>query len=440
MTTTFPTAEIPLGFPPLHPIYHDYTHALDLSFTHQDDSLRHALMEIRDTIVEYGDDGVRMLTCRYDRVRDAQFPLWVTPEEIEDAYTRVSAAFLAAIRDARDNITEYHRHQLPQNWEATPREGVRYGAMFHPLDRVALYVPGGRARYPSSVLMNAIPAMIAGVPDCVIATPPDADGSVPPEILVAAAECGVSRILRSGGAQAVFALAYGTPSIPVVDKIVGPGNKYVDGAKQMVFGRVAIDKPAGPSEVVVYLDREEWTDFAAMEILSQLEHDPDASAFLVAPSEQLLRATQSAVLRLAVDRDRVDILKESLKNFYCIVTSTNADTLKTLNGLAGEHLVLLTSDAREMLPQIRHAGSVFLGPYSPVALGDYAAGPNHVLPTARAARFASPLGVMDFMKYTSHLEYSEAALQNLAQTVTTLARVEGFEAHAHSVDVRLLEG
>lgn len=439
MTNTFSSGEIPTGFPPLHPIYQDYAHALDMSFSHQDDSLRDTLIEIRDVVRQYGDDGVRMLTCRYDRVRDAQFPLWVMPEEIEHAYTQVSASFLTAIRDARDNIIAYHSHQFPRNWEATPREGVRYGAMFHPLDRVALYVPGGRARYPSSVLMNAIPAIIAGVPEPVIATPPNEDGRIPPEILVAAAECGIFRILRSGGAQAVFALAYGTEHIPSVDKIVGPGNKYVDGAKQMVFGRVAIDKPAGPSEVVVYLDTPEWVDLAAMEILSQLEHDPDASAFLVAPSTDLLAAAQTAVLRLASQRERVAILKESLKNFYCIVTTDEENTLKAINGLAGEHLVLLTPVAREMLPKIRHAGSVFLGPYTPVALGDYAAGPNHVLPTARAARFASPLGVMDFMKYTSHLEYTEDALQKISQTVTTLARVEGFEAHAHSVDIRFLK-
>jgi histidinol dehydrogenase len=426
-------------FPPLNPIFHDYVQTLDLSFSHHDEGLRDTLIDIRDTVRQDGDAGVRRLTCRYDRVRDVQFPLWVASDEIENAYTQVSASFLTAIRDARDSIKAYHQHQFPQNWEATPRDGVRYGAMFHPLDRVALYVPGGRARYPSSVLMNAIPAQIAGVLEPVIATPPSEDGTVPAEILVAAAECGVSRILRVGGAQAVFALAYGTASIQAVDKIVGPGNKYVDGAKQMVFGRVAIDKPAGPSEVVVYLDTPEWVDFAAMEILAQLEHDPDASAFLVAPSMGLLAATQQAVLRLAADRERVAILKESLKNFYCIVTMDSADTLKSLNGLAGEHLVLLTAEARALLPKIRHAGSVFLGPYTPVALGDYAAGPNHVLPTARAARFSSPLGVMDFMKYTSHLEYSEAALQHIAPTVTTLARVEGFEAHAHSVDVRLLK-
>ena len=269
-----------------------------------------------------------------------------------------------------------------------------------------------------------------------IATPPDANGAIPPEILVASAECGVTRILRVGGAQAVFALAYGTAQIQAVDKIVGPGNKYVDGAKQMVFGRVAIDKPAGPSEVVVYLDTPAWVDFAAMEILSQLEHDPDASAFLVAPTAPLLREVQAAVLRLAPPRERVAILQESLKNFYCLVADSRAAAIETLNGLAGEHVVLLSPAAREILPQLRHAGSVFLGPYTPVALGDYAAGPNHVLPTARAARFASPLGVMDFMKYTSHLEYDAAALQAIAPTVTTLARVEGFEAHAHSVDVR----
>ena len=426
-------------FPSLNPICHTHTQALAHAFPPHDDSLRETLIAIRETVLQHGDEGVRTLTCRYDRVQDTQFPLWVSPEEIAHAYTSVDSVFLTAIREARDNIMAYHRHQFPQNWEATPREGVRYGAMFHPLDRVALYVPGGRARYPSSVLMNAIPAQIAGVPEPVIATPPNEDGTVPPEILVAAAECGVSRILRAGGAQAVFALAYGTPGIQAVDKIVGPGNKYVDGAKQMVFGRVAIDKPAGPSEVVVYLDTSEWVDFAAMEILSQLEHDPDASAFLVAPSEGLLRDTQAAVLRLAVPRKRVGILQESLKNFYCILTTDAENTLNALNGLAGEHLVLLTAEAREMLPKIRHAGSVFLGPYSPVALGDYAAGPNHVLPTARAARFSSPLGVMDFMKYTSHLEYSASALQQIAPTVTALARVEGFEAHAHSVDIRFLK-
>lgn len=424
-------------FPQLRPIYTRYQEVVSQSFSHQDDTVRTALVTIRDAVLKEGDVAVRRFTCQYDGVEDLAFPLWVSDAEFEGAYGQVSAAFLRAIREARDNITAYHHHQKPQNWEMSPREGVRYGAIYHPMDRVALYVPGGRARYPSSVMMNAIPAGIAGVPERVIATPPQPDGSVPAEILVAARECGVSRILRTGGAQAVFALAYGTDEVAAVDKIVGPGNKYVDGAKQMVFGRVAIDKPAGPSEVVVYLDNSQWVAFAAIEVLAQLEHDPDASAFLVGPSLTVLQSVQQAVLRLADGRLRRDILVQSLANFYVIHTASESDSIATLNGLAGEHVVLMSDHANMILSRIRHAGSVFLGPYTPVALGDYAAGPNHVLPTACAARFSSPLGVMDFMKYTSHLHYDHAALAKIAPTVTTLADTEGFEAHAESVRMRI---
>lgn len=428
-----------MSFPPLHPIYHDYTHVLAAAFAHHDLDVRDTLLEIRETVLVHGDAGVRRLTCQYDRVRDAHFPLWVTASEIADAYVHVAPEFLIALRTAIGNVKAYHRHQLPQNWNVSPDVGISYGASFHPMDRVALYVPGGRALYPSSVIMNAIPAQIAGVPEAIVTTPPQPDGTVAPEILVAAAECGISRVLRVGGAQAIFALAYGTDEIPVVDKIVGPGNKYVDGAKQLVYGRVAIDKPAGPSEVLVYVDKDDWIDFAASEILSQLEHDPDASAVALAPTEAMLQRLQTVVLAMAAERARVDILKESLRNFYSVVVADSGDTmlLRALNGLAGEHVVLLTERAATLLPGIRHAGSVFLGPYTPVALGDYAAGPNHVLPTARAARFSSPLGVMDFMTYTAHLSYDKNALKKIAGAVMTLANTEGFEAHAHSVALRL---
>ncbi|NBV42393.1 histidinol dehydrogenase [bacterium] len=372
---------------------------------------------------------------QFDRVTADPFSLRVDEKGLENAQHQVPKAFWTALKTAHRNITQYHKLQRPKGWRRS-KNGVMYGVQYTAIESVGLYVPGGRAIYPSSVLMNAIPAQIAGVPNIVMATPPQPDGSIPPQILAAAALCGVSTIVKSGGAQAVFALAYGTQSVPKVDKIVGPGNKYVDGAKQRVYGIVDIDKPAGPSEVLVYLTDPQYAPFAAAELLAQLEHDPDASAIAVSENPAALSAVASALEVLVTQCARQTILNQSIVNCALVSTESHSESVRVINDIASEHLVVLTDDAVNLLPQIRNGGSIFLGPYTPVALGDYVAGPNHVLPTGRAARFASPLGVMDFMKYSSFLQYSEPALVAVAPAVKVLTDMEGFDAHYLSVSVR----
>jgi histidinol dehydrogenase len=342
-----------------------------------------------------------------------------------------------ALKLAHHNITEYHAWQKPNGWERAPQPGTRYGIRYSAIDSVGLYVPGGRAVYPSSVLMNAIPAKLAGVDRIVIATPPQPDGSIPPQILAACSLCGVSSILKSGGAQAIFALAYGTQTTKSVDKIVGPGNKFVDGAKRSVYGVVDIDKPAGPSEVLVYITDPSYAEFAAAELLAQLEHDPDAKAFALTLSDECASAIQTEFISLAARCKRQDIISKSAQNSKIVKCDSESQVIETINIIASEHLVLMVDHANTILSKIRHAGSIFLGPYTPVALGDYIAGPNHVLPTGAAARFSSPLGVMDFMKYSGYCEYSKEALAAIQVPIRELTTMEGFDAHQLSVDVRL---
>jgi len=402
-----------------------------------DPDVQAVVSDIQSQVLQRGDAALHDYARRFDRVSAPGFKLVVTSDEIESATTRVPREFMAALTIAHRNISDYHRHQLPTSWRKQPRAGVDYGLQYRALDSVGLYVPGGRAIYPSSVLMNAIPARIAGVDHIVMATPPQADGQIPDAILAAASVCGVSTVIKSGGAQAIFAMAYGTESVPKVDKIVGPGNKYVDGAKQRVYGVVDIDKPAGPSEVAILVTDARYARFAAAEMLAQLEHDPDARAVSVTPSAVCATAIVEAFREVINHCKRRDIIAQSVCHSSVVVTDTLADAIEMINTVASEHLVLLVDDADTLLPNIRHAGSIFLGPFTPVALGDYIAGPNHVLPTASAARFSSPLGVMDFMKYSAICRYSEQALSDVANDMRPLTTMEGFDAHQLSVDIRL---
>ena len=313
------------------------------------------------------------------------------------------------------------------------QEGVWYGNRYTPLESAGIYVPGGRAAYPSTVLMDAIPAQLAGVPNIVMVTPP----SVPSQVLVAADLCGLTEIYRVGGAQAVFALADGTTSVPKVDKIVGPGNVYVTQAKQMVYGKVDIDKPAGPSEVLVVIEDLEYAPFAAAEMLAQLEHDPLANAVVVATSVDVLDAVESSFKDQLTRLKRQEVLAESVQ-FACFVQAESTDQMiDYINHIASEHLSLCMDDYQPILDKVKHAGSIFCGPYTPVTLGDYYAGTNHVLPTEGTARFASPLGVMDFMKYSSVLSYSKLSLQAVQTDLHVLTEMEGFDAHFNAVEVRV---
>ncbi len=422
------------------PIYTEYTHHLAVLEEYVSRSLlsEDALLEtICQDVRLRGDEALISYSHQFDKIDPHTFSMTVSQEDIQTAYDLLEPSVIEALRVAYRNIVGFHQHQLPTNWTDSPAPGVQYGMVYHPIDRVGLYVPGGRAVYPSSVLMNAIPAQLAGVPTRVMVTPPQPNGSVHPALLVAAHLCGISHIFKVGGAQAIFALAYGTSTIPAVDKIVGPGNTYVTLAKKKVFGHVAIDKPAGPSEVIVYCDTVAYATFAASELLAQLEHDPDAIAIAVCTSQAIVSAIQDAFVHQLDYCTRKDIICQSVMQSGIWLVSSEEIAINAINEVACEHVVLLSERASLLVDHIRHGASIFVGPYSPVALGDYVAGPNHVLPTNRGARFASPLGVMDFMTFSSVLEYSKEALEKVAPTIKVLSKVEGLDAHFQSVSQRL---
>ena len=382
-----------------------------------------------------GDEAVLEYTRRFDRCDSSA--LAVTEEEIEEAFTQVEPEFLEVLRKAAENIRQFHTAQVRQSLVLTPRNGVVLGQRITPIERVGLYVPGGTAAYPSTVLMDAIPAKIAGCEKIVMATPPGADGKINPAILAAAKIAGVTDIFKMGGAQAVAALAYGTESVPKVDKIVGPGNAFVAEAKKQVFGMVAIDMIAGPSEILVLADGRSDAKVVAADMLSQAEHDRNATAVLVTESMDLAKAVQAELETQLEALPRRDIARASVDcNGMIIVADDLMQGIEIANELAPEHLELLVDDPFAYLDSIRNAGSVFLGRSCPEALGDYFAGPNHTLPTSGTARFSSPLGVDDFVKKSQFLYYTPDALEAVAEDVARFARKEGLEAHARSALVR----
>ena len=382
-----------------------------------------------------GDEAVLEYTARFDRCQLDS--LAVTAEEIEEAMNQVEPEFLEVLHKAAANIREFHTAQVRQSLVLTPRSGVVLGQRITPIERVGLYVPGGTAAYPSTVLMDAIPAKIAGCEKIVMVTPPGADGKINPAILAAAKIAGVTDIFKMGGAQAVAALAYGTESVPKVDKIVGPGNAYVAEAKKQVFGMVAIDMIAGPSEILVLADGKSDPRVVAADMLSQAEHDRNATAVLVTESMALAQAVQAELETQLEALPRRDIARASVdNNGMIIVADTLMQGIDIANRLAPEHLELLVDDPFSYLDAIRNAGSVFLGRSCPEALGDYFAGPNHTLPTSGTARFSSPLGVDDFVKKSQFLYYTPDALDAVAEDVAKFARKEGLEAHARSAVIR----
>ena len=393
-----------------------------------------AVDAIRRAVLADGDTALCAYTNQFDGADVVPNDLRVPDHVLDEACDRVSPDFLGALKRASANIEEFHMNQRPSDWERS-NDHRRYGVQHTPLDAVGLYVPGGRAAYPSSVLMAAIPAKIAGCPRVVMVSPPS-NGGIPDSVLAAAKVSGVHEVYQVGGAQAVFALSYGTRAIQPVDKIVGPGNKFVTLAKQMVYGTVDIDKPAGPSEVCVVMDDAQYATFAASELLAQLEHDPDASAIALVVSEDAAQAVTNAFNHQLPSLSRANIIEASKKNAVVAIIRPD-DVVPAINTCASEHLVLISKAADQIRTQVRHAGSIFCGPYTPVALGDYYAGPNHVLPTGRSARFASPLGVMDYMKFSSHLTYTRSGLQAIASDLDHLTHAEGFDAHFQSVQVRL---
>lgn len=403
--------------------------------------LQDAVAGIIAGVREQGDAALLDYTKRFDRhgLGDAA-AMRVTPEEIKAAVAETAANLRDAMALAAKRIERFHRAQLPRDLESTDETGATTGLRWGPLDAVGLYVPGGKASYPSSVLMNAIPARVAGVRR-VVMTVPAPDGVLNNLVLAAAHQAGVSEIYRVGGAQAVAALAYGTASIRPVDRIVGPGNAYVAEAKRQVFGKVGIDSIAGPSEVLILADEDNDPTHIALDLLAQAEHDEDAQSILITNSGTLAGAVESAVNAALATLPRAEIARQSWINHGAIILVQNWDEGEILaNRIAAEHVQLMVADPFRLFPKIRHAGAVFLGKSTPEAIGDYVAGPNHVLPTSGTARFASGLSVYDFLKRTTYVSLSPAALRTLGPAAVTLAEAEGLTAHAGSVAVRLKRG
>ena len=399
------------------------------------DNVSDAVSAIIARVATEGDSALLELTERFDKVRLAS--LEVSSEEIDEAFASVSEELLAVIREAEANVRAFHSRQVRNSFVISERDGVVIGQKVLPIERVGLYVPGGTAAYPSTVLMDAVPAKIAGCSEIVMVTPPGRDGKVAPAILAAAKVAGVTRIFKVGGAQAIAALAYGTESIPKVDKIVGPGNAFVAEAKKQVFGRVSIDMIAGPSEILVVADGASDPEFVAADLLSQAEHDRNASAVLVTDSMALAEAVSAELERQIPLLPRADIARASIDNNGKIIVADDiALAIEISNEIAPEHLELCLDNPFDYLDRVKHAGSLFMGRYCPEALGDYFAGPNHTLPTSGTARFSSPLGVEDFIKTTQFTYYTKDALGKVADKVALFANTEGLQAHAKSAVVR----
>ena len=404
----------------------------------QDETVERATGEILDAVRQRGDAALVELTTRFDRWAPADAAALEVPvAQARAALAALPVAERAALEKAAARIRTYHERQRQESWSAREEDGTVLGQQVTPIDRVGLYVPGGKAAYPSSVLMSAIAAKVAGVPELVMVTPtPGGTLNVP--VLAAAALAGVDRIVRIGGAQAIGALAFGTASIAPVDKIVGPGNAFVAAAKRRVFGRVGIDMVAGPSEVLVIADSSARPDWVAMDLFSQAEHDEIAQAILLTPDARLLDAVADAMRRLLGELPRRDIIAASLGARGALIRVRDLEeACEIANRIAPEHLELALADPQAWLPRIRHAGAIFLGHHASESLGDYCAGPNHVLPTSRTARFSSPLGVYDFQKRSSLIAVSREGARALGPVAATLARAEGLEAHARSAELRL---
>ena len=392
---------------------------------------------ILNTVKLERDKAIFQYTKQFDGVDISAESIKVTEAEVQEAYEKVDSSLLAIIRKAKENIRVYHEKQRQYSWFDSKPNGTLLGQKVTALQRVGVYVPGGKAVYPSSVLMNIIPAKVAGVEEIIMVTPPGKDGKVNPNTLVAAKEAGADVVYKVGGAQAIAALAYGTESIPKVDKIVGPGNIYVALAKKSVYGHVSIDSIAGPSEIMVIADETANPKYVAADLLSQAEHDELASAILVTTSETLAKAVSEQVDVFAEELSRTEIMKKSLENYgYILVADTMDDVINIANEIASEHLEIMTKNPYEVMMKVRNAGAIFIGEYSSEPLGDYFAGPNHVLPTNGTAKFFSPLSVDDFIKKSSIISYSREALEAIHEDIEHFAEAEQLTAHANSIKVR----
>jgi histidinol dehydrogenase len=386
--------------------------------------------EIISQVHRRGDEALVEYARQFDQKDFALSELAVTKEQVEKAYRRVDKGFRSALAKAIENISAFHKKQQPDEWFETLPLDVVLGQRIIPLEKIGIYVPGGRACYPSSVLMGAIPAKVAGVKEIIMVSPPP----IKPHVLVAAKEVGVSAICQVGGAQAVAALAFGTATVPKVDKIVGPGNQYVTQAKKQLFGIVDIDSLAGPSNVLIIADKDANPEFIAADLLSQVEHDPQSFAILITNSEKIADQTAKEVFKQQKKLVRQKIIEQA--EIFIFLVDNIKKAVDIANRIAPEHLCLEVGSPQRFLEQIRNAGAVFMGPYSPVPVGDYIAGPNHILPTGGTARFASPLGVYDFIKSQSIVGYTKPALKNVWKDIKLLSEIEGLDAHGRAIDVR----
>ncbi len=403
----------------------------------QYDSYQDTVNEILNEVKEKGDEALFRYTKKFDKAEITPDNIRVTKEEIQEAYAQVEASLVEVMKKSLANIQDFHKKQLRNSWIETREDGVILGQRITPLESVGVYVPGGKAAYPSSVLMNIIPAQVAGVERIVMVTPPGADGKVNPATLVAADLAGATEVYKVGGAQAVAALAYGTASIKKVAKICGPGNIFVALAKKTVYGHVSIDSIAGPSEILVLADETANPRYVAADLLSQAEHDELASAILVTTSEELAVKVEEEIQEFLKTLSRADIIQKSLENYgYLLVADSMSDAIRAANEIASEHLEILTKNPFDTMTRIKNAGAIFLGEYSSEPLGDYFAGPNHVLPTNGTAKFFSPLNVDDFIKKSSLISYSREALEPIHKDIIQFANAEQLTAHANSIAVR----
>ena len=403
----------------------------------QYDQYQSSVNEILENVKAQGDQAVFDYTRQFDKADISTDNLYVTEEEIKEAYSLVDDKLIETMKKSIQNIRDFHERQMRNSWFETREDGVILGQRITPLESVGVYVPGGKAAYPSSVLMNIIPAHVAGVKRIVMSTPPGADGKVTPATLVAAHLAGASEVVKVGGAQAIAALAYGTESIKKVDKIVGPGNIFVALAKKTVYGHVSIDSVAGPSEILVLADETANPRFVAADLLSQAEHDELASAILVTTSKELAEQVSKQVDVFAASLSRKEIITKSIENYgYILVADSMEDAIDVVNEIASEHLEILTKNPFDTMTRIKNAGAIFLGEYSSEPLGDYFAGPNHVLPTNGTAKFFSPLSVDDFIKKSSVISYSKEALEDAHEDIIHFAKAEHLTAHANSIAVR----
>jgi histidinol dehydrogenase len=401
------------------------------------DEIKEDVLKILNEVKLTGDNALIKFSKKFDNIDLDKKEIKVSDNEISEAYDNIDEKLLNSLRSAKKNLIKFHKAQLREEWIIEIQKGVNAGQIYRPIDSVGIYIPGGRAIYPSTVLMAATPAYVAGVKDITLCSPPQQDKKIAPEIIVAAREFGIEKMFKVGGAQAIAAMAYGTDTVPKVQKIVGPGNKWVNAAKQLLSNNVAIDNPAGPSEILIIADESANFRYVIMDFISQIEHDPDNVGIIISTSLELIETIKKNIDTIIQKSDRKEIIEQAMKNSLIIKANDLNDCIRISNIIAPEHLEILTKDPKQVIKEINNAGAIFLGPYSPVPLGDYSAGTNHILPTGGNASKYSGLNVFDFLKIIDVLECTKEGLQILSKSTMKIAEFEGFYAHKKAIEERI---